>query len=182
MSEDVKTEEVKVEDVKESTDQQEEVVKTQSQSVPYARFAEVIADKKKMEGKLQELEEAQQKKRKKELEKQGEYKALLSEQETELSEAKAKAQQWEEYQTQKRETLIKSHNLSENQVNIANKLDLNELESYVEDLKDNKNNSVNTDKSLPTSGRVKMTGNPFMKMNRDDRRKNWAEIQAMYDD
>ncbi len=53
MSEDVKTEEVKVDDVKETTNQQEEVVKTQSESVPYARFAEVIADKKKMESKLQ---------------------------------------------------------------------------------------------------------------------------------
>ena len=70
MSEDVKTEEVKVDDVKETTNQQEEVVKTQSESVPYARFAEVIADKKKMEERLIKLEEDQQKKRKKELEKE----------------------------------------------------------------------------------------------------------------
>ena len=181
MSEDVKQDPVKVDDVKQTTEQPE-VVKSVSDSVPYSRFAEVIADKKKMEERLIKLEEDQQKKRKKELEKQGEYKALLTEQEAELSEAKAKAKQWEEYQTQKRETLIKSHNLSERQVNIANKLDLSELESYVEDLKDTKNNSVNTDKSLPTSGRVKMTGNPFKSMTRADRRKNWAEIQQMYDD
>lgn len=181
MSEDVKQDPVKVDDVKQTTEQPE-VVKSVSDSVPYSRFAEVIADKKKMEERLIKLEEDQQKKRKKELEKQGEYKALLTEQESELSEAKAKAQQWEEYQSQKRESLIKSHNLSERQINIANKLDLNELESYVEDLKENSTKSVNTDRSLPTQGRVKATGNPFKNMSRDDRRKNWAEIVASYND
>ena len=130
-----------------------------------------------MEEKLIKLEEDQQKKRKKELEKQGEYKALLTEQEAELSEAKAKAQQWEEYQSQKRESLMKSHNLSEKQISIANKLDLDELESYVDDIKEN-----STDRSLPTQGRVKMTGNPFKNMSREDRRKNWAEIVASYND
>ena len=170
MSEDVKQDTVKVDDVKQTTEQPE-AVKSVSESVPYSRFAEVIADKKKME-----------KKRKKELEKQGEYKALLTEQEAELSEAKAKAQQWEEYQSQKRESLMKSHNLSEKQINIANKLDLDELESYVDDIKENSTKSVNTDRSLPTQGRVKMTGNPFKNMSREDRRKNWAEIVASYND
>ena len=181
MSEDVKQDPVKVDDVKQTTEQPE-VVKSVSESVPYSRFAEVIADKKKMEEKLIKLEEDQQKKRKKELEKQGEYKALLTEQEAELSEAKAKAQQWEEYQSQKRESLRKSHNLIEKQINIANKLDLNELETYVDDIKENSTKSVNTDRSLPTQGRVKMTGNPFKNMSREDRRKNWAEIVASYND
>tara|TARA_X000001382_G_scaffold127154_1_gene114644 strand:+ start:873 stop:1421 length:549 start_codon:yes stop_codon:yes gene_type:complete len=182
MSEDVKQDPVKVDDVKETTNQPAEVVKSVSESVPYSRFAEVIADKKKMEEKLMKFEDDQQKKRKKELEKQGEYKALLSEQESELSEAKAKAQQWEVYQTKKRDDLMKSHNLSERQINIANKLDLSELESYVDDLKENSTQSVYTDKSLPTQGRTKMTGNPFKNMTRDDRRKNWSEIVASYND
>ena len=77
---------------------------------------------------------------------------------------------------------MKSHNLSEKQISIANKLDLNELESYVDDIKENSTKSVNTDRSLPTQGRVKMTGNPFKNMSREDRRKNWAEIVASYND
>ena len=136
MSEDVKQAESTVAEDSVKEPAQEETtnqgVKVNSDSVPYQRFSEVNARRKEAEAKLDAFKSKAEAKRKAELEKQGEYKALLDESKTEMDRLENKAKQWEAYESQKREQLIQAVQLTESQQKIASKLDLIELESYVQ--------------------------------------------------
>tara|TARA_R100000742_G_C4268046_1_gene86339 strand:+ start:491 stop:1075 length:585 start_codon:yes stop_codon:yes gene_type:complete len=166
MSEDVKQAESTVAEDSVKEPAQEETtnqgVKVNSDSVPYQRFSEVNARRKEAEAKLDAFKSKAEAKRKAELEKQGEYKALLDESKTEMDRLEAKAKQWEAYESQKREQLIQAVELTESQQKIASKLDLIELESYVEDLTTNKTKQpIKTDASIPASGMPNLADNPF---------------------
>jgi len=166
MSEDVKQAESTVAEDSVKEPAQEETtnqgVKVNSDSVPYQRFSEVNARRKEAEAKLDAFKSKAEAKRKAELEKQGEYKALLDESKTEMDRLENKAEQWEAYESQKREQLIQAVQLTESQQKIASKLDLIELESYVEDLTTNKiKQPIKTDASIPASGMPNLADNPF---------------------
>lgn len=89
-------------------------VKSVSDSIPYARFSEVNAKRKQAEAELEAFKAKAESKRKAELEKQGEYKALLDESKTEMDKLEQKAKQWESYENQ-REQLMQAVELSESQ-------------------------------------------------------------------
>ncbi len=107
------------------------------QSVPYDRFSEVIAKGKAetaradaAEKKLKEQEADREKVRKKQLEEQGEEKTLRLEAEGKLATAEAKATEWDQYQSDRREALTKD--LSDEDKAIAETIpDLSGLESFV---------------------------------------------------
>ena len=103
-----------------------EDVKQESQSIPYTRFKEVLDSKKSLESEIATLKEAEEAKRKKDLETQGEYKQLLTETETKLEQAVQKAAQWDDYQTARRETLLAQ--LSESDAAIYGGMPLDKLE------------------------------------------------------
>tara|TARA_R100000458_G_C8271035_1_gene245762 strand:- start:855 stop:1424 length:570 start_codon:yes stop_codon:yes gene_type:complete len=186
MSEDVKQAESTVaedsvkEPAKDETTNQG--VKVNSDSVPYQRFSEVNARRKEAEAKLDAYKSKAEAKRKAELEKQGEYKALLDESKVEMDRLEAKAKQWEAYESQKREQLMKAVELTESQQKIASKLDLIELESYVDDLTTNNiKQPIQTDASIPASGMPNLADNPFEKPDhKGGFTTKWDAIMAKY--
>ena len=184
MSEDVKNEATVAEDsVKETAvETTSQGVKSVSDSIPYARFSEVNAKRKQAEAELEAFKAKAESKRKAELEKQGEYKALLDESKTEMDKLEQKAKQWESYENQKREQLMKAVELNESQQKIASKLDLIELESYVNDLnKQPQQQVVKTDASIPASGMPNLADNPFLETDKKaGYTSKWEQIMAKY--
>jgi len=184
MSEDVKQEQgIEENAVKEASQETtSQGVKSVSDSIPYARFSEVNAKRKQAEAELEAFKSKAEIKRKSELEKQGEYKALLDESKSEMNKLEEKAKQWESYENQKREQLMEAVELTESQQKIATKLDLIELESYVGDLnKQPIKQVVKTDASIPSSGMPNLAENPFTKL--DDKGSfvsTWDKIMAKY--
>jgi len=183
MSEDVKMdqgiEEVAVKETSEVPTSQG--VKSVSDSIPYARFSEVNSRMKNAEAELEQFKTKADSKRKAQLEKQGEFKALLQETEKELADVKEKASAWESYEAQKREQLMKAVELTDRQQRIAGKLDLVELESYVADLTNQTSNVVVTDHSIPSTMATPNLGtNPFKTMNNDEVAENWDQIVGKY--
>ena len=183
MSEDVKMdqgiEEVAVKETSEVPTSQG--VKSVSDSIPYARFSEVNSRMKNAEAELEQFKTKADSKRKAQLEKQGEFKALLQETEKELADVKEKASAWESYEAQKREQLLKVVELTDRQQRIAGKLDLVELESYVADLTNQTSNVVVTDHSIPSTMATPNLGtNPFKTMNNDEVAENWDQIVGKY--
>ena len=72
--------------------------------------------------------------------------------------------------------------LSESQQKIASKLDLIELESYVNDLnKQPKQQVVKTDASIPASGMPNLADNPFLETDKKGGyTSKWEQIMAKY--
>tara|TARA_R110002020_G_scaffold65193_3_gene172272 strand:+ start:7414 stop:7983 length:570 start_codon:yes stop_codon:yes gene_type:complete len=185
MSEDVKQAESTIaeDSVKQTAEEPTNTgAKSVSDSVPYSRFVEVNAKRKEAEAELESVKQKAEARRKAELEKQGEYKVLLDESKSEMDKLEAQAKQWEQYELQKREQLMKAVELTESQQKIASKLDLIELESYVSDLNtQNVKQPVRTDASIPTSGMPNLVDNPFTKPDSQGGfKENWAGIMAKY--
>jgi len=184
MSEDVKQEQgIEENAVKETSQETTSLgVKSVSDSIPYARFSEVNAKRKQAEAELEAYKTKAETKRKSELEKQGEYKALLDESKSEMNKLEEKAKQWETYENQKREQLLKAVELTESQQKIASKLDLIELESYVGDLnKQPIKQVVKTDASIPASGMPNLADNPFKEPDKNGGfASKWDKIMAKY--
>lgn len=185
MSEDVKQAEstVAVDSVKEpAVEPTNTGEKSVSDSIPYARFAEVNAKRKEAEAELESVKQKAESKRKAELEKQGEYKALLDENKAEMDKLTAQARQWEQYESKKREQLMEAVELTESQQKIATKLDLIELESYVSDLNNqNVKQPIKTDASIPAVGMPNLVDNPFSEPDQNGGfKKNWNAIMTKY--
>lgn len=145
-------------------------VKQESQSVPYNRFKEVLDLKKSLESEIATLKSADETKRKKDLEKQGEYKTLLTETESKLEKATEKANQWDEYQKTRREALLAQ--LPEGDADIYGGLPLNKLETHVDKIKNNTLTKVEGGKSGVSKAPVK----PLSDMTKEERRSNWSNI------
>ena len=75
-------------------------------TIPYSRFKEVNDSFKEVQTELEKMKEAQEKQRKAELEKQGEYKTLLEEQNQKLEELSTYKTKWETYEQDRRKALI----------------------------------------------------------------------------
>ena len=147
-----------------------EDVKQESQSIPYTRFKEVLDSKKSLESEIATLKEAEEAKRKKDLETQGEYKQLLTETETKLEQAVQKAAQWDDYQTARRETLLAQ--LSESDAAIYGGMPLDKLESHVDKTKHSSPTKVEGGKA----GVLKAPNKPIGDMTKTERRESWPAI------
>jgi len=84
--------------------------KKTEQAVPYYRFQELVKERNDLKSKVQEVATAQEEQRKKTLEEQGEYKALLIEEQNKNKELETKFNQvsesFNQYVNQERDSLL----------------------------------------------------------------------------
>ena len=84
--------------------------KKTEQAVPYYRFQELVKERNDLKSKVQEVATAQEEQRKKTLEEQGEYKALLIEEQNKNKELETKfsevSESFNQYVTQERDSLL----------------------------------------------------------------------------
>ena len=118
-------------------------------NIPQSRFNEVNTQKNEyktqvsdLQSQLDKFKSDQETARKKQLEKQGEYKTLLDEANAKLEKSSVVVKEYEEYKTNKRNSLMET--LTEDaDKSIAESLPLDKLELYV--------SKVNKTSSLPTN-------------------------------
>ena len=84
--------------------------KKTEQAVPYYRFQELVKERNELKSKVDQIATAQEEQRKKTLEEQGEYKALLVEEQNKNKELETKfsevSESFNSYVTQERESLL----------------------------------------------------------------------------
>jgi hypothetical protein len=84
--------------------------KKTEQAVPYYRFQELVKERNELKSKVDQIATAQEEQRKKTLEEQGEYKALLVEEQNKNKELETKfsevSESFNNYVTQERESLL----------------------------------------------------------------------------
>lgn len=164
---DVKEPEVETQDVKQESVESEDVKET---SIPYFRFKEVMKEKKSLETKLSKMKKVEDTRRQEKLKEDGEFKQLLEETELKLATSTQKASQWDEYQAQKRESLLSE--LSEDDQIIYGELPLLKLEAHVDKIRSTPTARVESgkpgvSKALPTK---------LSEMSMDEKRDNWPRI------
>ena len=118
-------------------------------NIPESRFSEVVAQKNKYKDGMESLQKQidsmnskQDESRKKELEKQGEYKTLLDEANTKIEGLSKDSNQWKEYKANKRATIMEGMSDDKDKA-IAEGLSLDKLELYAE--------RIGSGSALPTS-------------------------------
>ena len=117
-------------------------------NIPQHRLDEVVAQRNSYRDKLNEVTTQQESDRKKELEKQGEYKTLLDEQGKELVEAKADQMAWNEYKTNKRASIMETIT-NDDDKSIAEDLSLAKLEKFASRV--TQTNAVGTPNQRPAN-------------------------------
>tara|TARA_R100000655_G_scaffold47261_1_gene84339 strand:- start:1042 stop:1608 length:567 start_codon:yes stop_codon:yes gene_type:complete len=122
--------------------------------IPQSRVNEITAKFHKANDELQQLKESQEAQRKKELEKQGEYKTLLEEQGKELDKYKADSNAWNEYKANKRESIMGTITNDEDK-QIAKDLSLEKLEMFANRV--TQTNTIGTPNQRPANS-AKGTG------------------------
>jgi len=134
---------------------------TNEHGIPKARLDEVVAQKHKAtergdsyKAQLEELQAKQETARKKELEKQGEYKTLLEEQGKELEKYKADSTAWNDYKTNKRASIMETITNDDDKL-IAEDLSLAKLEKFANRV--TQTNTVGTPNQRPANS-TKGTG------------------------
>ena len=123
-------------------------------TIPQARLDEVIAQRNSLRNEMDEIKQKQEADRKKELEKQGEYKTLLEEQGKELEKYKADSTAWNDYKTNKRASLMESITNDDDKL-IAEDLSLAKLEKFASRV--TQTNAVGTPNQRPANS-TKGTG------------------------
>ena len=118
-------------------------------NIPESRFSEVVAQKNKYKDGMESLQKQidsmnskQEESRKKELEKQGEYKTLLDEANQKIEGLTKDSNQWTEYKANKRATIMEGLSDDKDKA-IAEGLSLDKLELYAE--------RIGSGSALPTS-------------------------------
>jgi len=131
------------------------------QGIPKARLDEVVAQRHKVTeerdnllAKLDKIQSDQESARKKELEKQGEYKTLLEEQGKELEKYKADSTAWNDYKTNKRDSIMETITNDDDKL-IAEDLSLAKLEKFANRV--TQTNNVGTPNQRPANS-TKGTG------------------------
>jgi len=134
---------------------------TNDQGIPKARLDEVVAQKHKAvdeansyKSQLEELQEKQENARKKDLEKQGEYKTLLDEANAKIEKLSGVAEEYNTYKTNKRASLMESITNDEDK-SIAEDLSLDKLEKFANRV--TQTNTVGTPNQRPANS-TKGTG------------------------
>ena len=131
------------------------------QGIPKARLDEVVAQKHKAvdeansyKAKYEELQAKQETARKKELEKQGEYKTLLDEANAKIEKLSGGAEEYTTYKTKKRASLMETISNDEDK-SIAEDLSLAKLEKFASRV--GQTNTVGTPNQRPANS-TKGTG------------------------
>ena len=138
------------------------IVKNESteanKNVPYDRFSEVNTQKndalkqiQSLQGQIDKMSDANKQKADDELAKQGEYKTLLDNTKQELEGFKTKADQWDSYQTNRRDSLMERLT-DDSDKDIAEGLSLEKLEKYVDKVV--KVNAPSTSQARATTGKA----------------------------
>ena len=124
--------------------------------IPQHRLSEMAAQKNQLKeqnaelmAKLQKIEESQEAARKKELEKQGEYKTILDEQEKKMAKLQADSDAWNTYKTNKRASIMETITNDDDKA-IAEGLSLNKLEMFANRVTQTPK-SVNTPNQRPAN-------------------------------
>ena len=125
---------------------------SKNNDIPYSRFQEVNTAKKEAESKMTEMQErldaidAENKaKREERLKKNEEYTTLIAEKDAEIDKYKGTANKWNEYETNRRDTLIGK--LPENKQKFVSSMSLTELEEFVDIETANTNKGTGMDSS-----------------------------------
>ena len=107
-----------------------EVVKNETnESIPYDRFKQVNDEKNALKSKLDEFISAQEASKKKKLEEEGRYKELLEKADSEINELKTYKEKFDQYENNRRESLLS--NVPEDEREKLSSLDLDTLEYVV---------------------------------------------------
>lgn len=121
-------------------------------NVPYSRFQEVIDVKNSLRDELDELkqnvENEKEARKLKEMESKGEYEQIMQEMKAKLDAANRKANAFDEYQTNRRESLLSK--LPEEDREVYSDLPLDKLEVHVQKI-NAKPNPATTDNSKPST-------------------------------
>ncbi len=143
---------VEAQDVKESTTESAGEKKQTVESVPYARFSEMVDEKNTLKVELDSLKkEAKQQaenRKLKEMESKGEYDKIMAEMTSKLESAETKAKAFDDYQASRRESLLSK--LPEDDRAIYDGLPLEKLEVHVDKF-NAKPSPASVDNSKPTS-------------------------------
>jgi hypothetical protein len=127
----------------------------ESVMIPKGRFDEVNERRKAAEAELQSLLAEKQAREEAEAAKRGEFETVLEKYKTELSAAKEKASQWDQYQTDRREALISK--LTDDDKGLADGLSLAKLEQLVARLSEQKAPAVVAAKPGSSGGSTSLT-------------------------
>jgi len=151
MSEQIENTQVETNNVKNDSTQAE----TNVNSIPKSRLDEVIAQRNKIGDELNDVRSQldkfkadQESARKKELEKQGEYKTLLDEQAKDLAKFQADSEAWNTYKTDKRANIMESIKNDDDKL-IAEGLSLDKLEVFAKRV--TQTNTVGTPNQRPAN-------------------------------
>jgi len=123
-------------------------------TIPQARLDEVVAQRNSLRDEMNEIKQKLEADRKKELEKQGEYKTLLEEQGKELDKYKADSNAWNDYKTNKRASIMETITNDDDKL-IAEDLSLGKLEKFAARV--TQTNTVGTPNQRPATS-TKGTG------------------------
>ena len=128
---------------------------TNENSIPKARLDEVVAQKHKFQdeatsykAKYEELQAKQEDARKKELEKQGEYRTLLEEANAKIEKLSGVAQEYTDYKANKRNTIMETITNDDDRM-IAEGLSLDKLEVFAKRV--TQTNAVGTPNQRPAN-------------------------------
>lgn len=120
------------------------------ESVPYARFKELVDEKNTMKSELDSLstkiKSENEARQLKELEAKGNYDQIMADMNSKLQSAESKAQQWDEYQVNRRDVLLSK--IPENDRAIYGDMSLDKLELHID--RSVSNSPAPVDNSKPT--------------------------------
>ena len=153
-----------------------EVVKNETnESIPYDRFKQVNDEKNALKSKLDEFISAQEASKKKKLEEEGRYKELLEKADSEINELKTYKEKFDQYENNRRESLLS--NVPEDEREKLSSLDLDTLE-YVVTKVQNTTEPANPS-HIPGANRnldKKQLPKDWTSMDDRERRTNWSDI------
>ena len=142
---------VQSQDVKETPAETVGEEKQPVNSIPYARFSELVDEKNTLKVELdsmkKSIKEQAEDRKLKEMESKGEYEKIMIDMTSKLEAAETKAQAFDEYQASRRESLLSK--LPEEDRGTYDGLSLDKLEVHVEKF-NSKPNPANVDSSKPS--------------------------------
>ena len=143
---------VESQDVNETPVETDNEEKQSVDSIPYSRFQEVNDAKNTLRDELdtlrQEIESDKEDRKLKELESKGEYETIMQEMKGKLDMANRKAAAFDEYQTNRRDTLLSL--LPEEDRDVYDGLPLEKLELHIERIK-TRPKPASTDNAKPSA-------------------------------
>ncbi len=150
-------------------------------SIPYSRFQEVNSEKKelknqvaKMQEQLNEIDAQNKAKREERMKKNEEYTALLAEKDAEIERLSGTATQWNDYEANRRDSLVSK--LPLNKQKFASSMSLSDLEEFVEmETQPQPKGTINS----PRQGINKQQGttpSAYSSISKEDRKNNWGSV------